>query len=157
MKQTNKTWRGLLACFALNMAVQTAQADLILTFADGTTANYAVSGVQKLTFANGALQVTTSGNTTTHALSSLKKLSFGDVTTNIKPVGTKTEAQVTLNGSTLSVSGARGGRLRVFTIDGRQVMNEQLATDNAQLSAHDWAAGVYVVQVGSNSVKIVKQ
>lgn len=80
------------------------------------------------------------------------KLIYNKVATGITSTDVA-EPQVTAKGMEVSVRGACGERVRIMTLRGVEMLNDEVSTDNLRVLLPQ--AGVYVVEVGNTTKKVV--
>jgi len=136
-----------LFALALLVAAPAAQADIIVLQTDGTVATQqAVSNVQKITFADGSVNVAlTDGTTQTTAISATRKIYFSDDETGIREIF----------GNTVATNGR--GTLRVIDAAGRTVLERALSADANDVSLDALPNGVYILNLNGKSTKILKK
>ena len=109
--------------------------------------------VQKITFSDGnAVVATTDGETYTYPLSELQKMSFTATATAIKALPTQ-EKDITYKGGILNVGGT--GMLHIYNASGVLVQMAQVQ-DGARINLDTLPKGVYIVNMGEQTIKIKK-
>lgn len=109
--------------------------------------------IQKITFSEGnAVVTTTDGQTYTYPLSELQKMSFTATATAIKNLPSKADG-LSYKGHTLSVSGT--GILHIYNAAGVLVQMAHVK-DGANINLGTLPKGIYVVNMGEQTIKIKK-
>lgn len=111
-----------------------------------------LAGVQKITFENGNVVVSTTGGPVTFPVTEMKKLAFTSTATAIGDLKSRSKALAYVDGA-LHVQGS--GVLRVYSMTG----NLQRLADirgGAIVSLDNLPKGVYIIQLGNETIKIQK-
>ena len=119
--------------------------------------SFTLSDVQKITFANGNMVVTSTSSSDSFALSSLNGFKFSDtaITTsneNLEASGMK----VVVTNSTLYVSGAAGSLASIYTIGGA-ILYSQILTPESAITIGGFPSGIYILKVNGTSFKFMKR
>lgn len=108
--------------------------------------------VQKITFENGNVVVSTTGGPITFPIAEMKKLAFTSTATAIGDLKSQSKTLAYVDGA-LYVQGS--GVLRVYSMTG----NLQRLADirgGAIVSLNNLPKGIYVIQLGNETIKIQK-
>ena len=109
--------------------------------------------IQKITFSEGnALVATTDGQTYTYPLSELQKMSFTATATAIKALPSKAD-KLSYKRNTLRVNGT--GILHIYNAAGMLVQMAHVK-DGANINLGTLPKGIYVVNMGEQTIKIQK-
>jgi len=146
--KTKSILAALLLIFSTNL-----MADKYLTISySGTEQNIALPIVQRITFEEGYVVVTTSEGIHSYPISVLDKMTFTESATAIKNMPEQAE-NLTFKDGTLSVKG--DGFLRIYNTAGALVSIANVK-EGANISLDNLSAGVYVVRMGEKAIKIRK-
>ena len=119
--------------------------------------SFTLSDVQKISFANGNMVVTTTSSSDSFALSSLNGFKFTDtaITTsneNLEASGMK----VVVTNSTLYISGAAGNLASSYNISG-VILYSQILTPKSSIAIGSYPSGAYILKVKSQTFKFMKR
>lgn len=127
---------------------------------DGSITETPMSEVGKIVFGSSSFAVESkSGQSADHKYADVKRVDFGKLT-SISNVVAEARLAVwpTVTTSTVSVKGAEAGAaIRLFNLSGSQVMNVKAVEGVTTVDLSPLSAGMYVLTVGDNSVKIIKK
>ena len=148
--------KNILAALLL-MASSTAMADnskfLTITYS-GTEQNISLPIVQRITFEEGYVVVTTTEGKHSYPISVLDKMTFTekDEATAIQALPEQAE-NLTCKDGTLAIKG--NGMLRIYNTAGALISIANVK-EVANISLGTLPAGVYVVRLGDKAIKIRK-
>lgn len=148
--------KNILAAMLL-MASSTVMADnskfLTITYS-GTEQNISLPIVQRITFEEGYVVVTTTEGKHSYPISVLDKMTFTekDEATAIQALPEQAE-NLTCKDGTLAIKG--NGMLRIYNTAGALVSIANVK-EGANISLDNLPAGVYVVRMGDKAIKIRK-
>lgn len=108
--------------------------------------------VQRITFENGYVVVTTTEGTHSYPIYNLDKITFTEDATAIEALPEQ-EENLTYKNGTLAIKG--DGMLRVYNSSGALVSIAQVK-EGANVSFDNLPAGVYVVRMGNKTIKVRK-
>ena len=140
---------------------------LLLIFSGGISAqsylvvngirSFALSAVQKITFSDGQMVVTTSDSNDSFALSALNGFKFSDsaIATGNENIGTA-GLKIWATEATLYVSGATGSMAYLFNAAGALLYSQILVPETA-ISIGSLPGGVYFLKVNGQSYKFLKR
>lgn len=144
--------KSILAALLL-MVSTNMMADKYLTITySGTEQNIALPIVQKITFEEGYVVVTTTEGTHSYPISILDKMTFTESATAIKALPEQ-EENLTYKDGTLAIKG--DGMLRVYNTSGALVSIANVK-EGANISLEGLPSGVYVVRMGDKAIKVRK-
>ena len=144
--------KNILAALLL-MVSTNMMADKYLTITySGTEQNIALPIVQKITFEEGYVVVTTTEGTHSYPISILDKMTFTESATAIKALPEQ-EENLTYKDGTLAIKG--DGMLRVYNTSGALVSIANVK-EGANISLEGLPSGVYVVRMGDKAIKVRK-
>lgn len=144
-----------LALMALSGTVH-AQDYKYLTVATSSSENsIELATVQKITFdmSEKLVLVSTSNGVVKFPLSELQKMYFTDAATRIAALPTQSDALRVVKGA-LEVKGK--GVLRIYDASGKLQRMTNLLQDNSSVSLSGLSAGTYIVNIGSQTIKVRK-
>lgn len=110
---------------------------------EGDTLGYYVNGIYRDKF--GYLPEVTSDRSNPVVVSGLAGIKDVEVSSD--------EPRVVVDGACLRISNPYGARVSVFNVDGRLLMTD--VSHDAEVSYAVESAGIYIVRVGDNTVKVV--
>lgn len=141
---------------ALLLAISTsAMADeyQYLTISFGNSEhNISLPIVQRISFEDNYLVVTTTEGTNRYSLTYLDKITFTESATAIEALPEQAE-DLTFKDGTLAIKG--DGLLRVFSTNGALVSLAHVK-EGANISLDNLPAGVYIVRMGEKTIKVKK-
>lgn len=150
--------KKILLSFIAVICCMTSFADtgksLFITFTDGSVIEFALATTPEITTANDKLTVTSADATASYDLYTVKTFTYG-ATTGIE--ATEKTSPFTISGNRLVVNGNHH-QIRIFAMDGTSVSISPIQAGNATVICLDeLSAGVYIIHVNGQSVKITKQ
>ena len=146
--------KSILAALLL-MASTSVMADnynyLTLTY-DGSEQSISLPIVQRITFEEGYVVVTTTEGKHSYPIALVEKITFTENATAIKALPEEAK-DLTYKNGTLSIKG--DGMLRVYNTGGALV-SIAYVKEGANISLAKLPAGVYIVRMGEKTIKIKK-
>lgn len=146
--------RNLLAALLL-LACTSMLADnfkyLTISY-NGTEQNISLPIVQKITFQNGYVVVTTTEGENSYPISVMERITFTESADAIKALPEQAEDMTYENG-TLAIKG--NGLMRVYNTSGALVSIANIK-EGANISLDGLPTGVYIVRMGDKAIKIKK-
>ncbi len=119
---------------------------------------YPISEVQKVSFANEDLLVSTSQGAFDHVLSAIQKITFAKKTTSLKDVQDAVCRVFAVADNLIAESNASIKRLQVINLAGQVVYNAAANQQRLQISTSTWSTGMYIVltetEAGRNVQKV---
>lgn len=149
--------RMILAALVCIASVAGLHADdyyLYILGSDNAKTAYAAADIQKITFENGNVVVSTkAGQKASTPIAGITEMYFNiDTAEGIS--GAQANAAFTLNGHEVVIGTA--GRVHIYQASGVLVKSAQ-AVSGTTLSLADLPAGIYIIQVAGKSLKFVKR
>lgn len=159
MKNLLKLWFALVAMFTIGQATAQTEVHATVAMNDGTTQEYYLNENCQITFGSEEyLWIVRPDNKETIqiALDDIRKITFEDITganeNNINAIGifpNPVKNQFIINGLTETAT------MSIYAIDGRLV--RQCQVENGQLiNIANLNAGLYLVNIGSQNLKMIK-
>jgi len=146
--------RNLLAALLL-LACTSMLADnfkyLTISY-NGTEQNISLPIVQKITFQNGYVVVTTTEGENSYPISVMERITFTESADAIKALPEQAE-DLTYENGTLAIKG--NGLMRVYNTSGALVSIANIK-EGANISLDGLPTGVYIVRMGDKAIKIKK-
>lgn len=146
--------RNLLAALLL-LACTSMLADnfkyLTISY-NGTEQNISLPIVQKITFQNGYVVVTTTEGENSYPISVMERITFTESADAIKALPEQAE-NLTYENGTLAIKG--NGLMRVYNTSGALVSIANIK-EGANISLDGLPTGVYIVRMGDKAIKIKK-
>ncbi len=146
--------RNLLAALLL-LACTSMLADnfkyLTISY-NGSEENISLPIVQKITFQNGYVVVTTTEGENSYPISVMERITFTESADAIKALPEQAEDMTYENG-TLAIKG--NGLMRVYNTSGALVSIANIK-EGANISLDGLPTGVYIVRMGDKAIKIKK-
>ncbi len=121
---------------------------------NGASQDITLSTVQKITFTDTHVVVHTSNGEVTFPLTEMEKMSFTATPTAIDVLPLQTENLQFLQGQ-LVTNGK--GILRIYNANGVLMQIARISQDKAVLNLDNLSSGMYIVNLGSQTIKISKQ
>jgi hypothetical protein len=150
--KTKELLATLLLMFCTNMLAQEDMFQyLTITYSEAET-NISLPIVQRLSFEDNYLVVTTTTGTHRFPLTILDKISFTESATAIEAMPEQAK-DLTFKNGTLSVKG--DGLLRIYSTNGALV-NIANVKEGANISLDNLPAGVYIVRMNDKAIKVRK-
>ena len=125
---------------------------LTISYNSNQEHNLSLPIVQKISFEESYLVVTTSESTHRFPISIIDKITFTESATAIEALPEETKGLTYKNG-TLAVRG--DGLLRIFAANG-VLLNIANVKEGANISLDNLPAGVYIVRLGDKTIKVRK-
>lgn len=153
---------GALIAPMMSFADTTQEKAIRVSFLDGVVHTFILSSTPVITFTNAGETVTFStadGNSMSYHFSDIKNYTFINEDSSVTNISATTSAGVKINGTKVSVSGLNpGSSVRVFDIYGKELINVSADNDGfAEVSLDHLSAGVYIINHGTASVKIIRK
>ena len=146
--------KNLFAALLL-MACTTMQADnykyLTISYS-GVEQSISLPIVQKITFEDGYVVVTTSEGNYSYPISVMERITFTESADAIKALPEQTE-EMTYENGTLAIKG--NGLMSVYNTSGALISVANIKED-ANISLDKLPTGVYIVRMGDKAIKIKK-
>ena len=146
--------RNLLAALLL-LACTSMLADnfkyLTISY-NGSEENISLPIVQKITFQNGYVVVTTTEGENSYPISVMERITFTESADAIKALPEQAE-DLTYENGTLAIKG--NGLMRVYNTSGALVSIANIK-EGANISLDGLPTGVYIVRMGDKAIKIKK-
>ena len=119
--------------------------------------SFVLSDVQKITFSNGNMIVTTTSSSDSFVLSSLNGFNFSntEIITDAEAIKASS-VSIQLSNSALFVSGAQGSLAAIYNMGGA-VMYMQTLPAEAVISICDYPSGIYILSVNGRTFKFMKR
>lgn len=146
--------RTLLAIFLLAISGPIVAQDMTIDKKDGQSVE--VGNLSKLSFSDDSITVTADdGKSQSYSNSSIGKLRFGQATqiAPVKAIDGKLEYSV--QSLTAVVRDSKGETLSIFNLSGKAVLEKSITADSQDIDLSGLAKGVYLLRLGSKTVKIV--
>lgn len=144
--------KSILAALLL-MVCTSMMADKYLTITSrGTDQSIPLPVVQKITFEEGYVVVTTTQGTHSYPIANLDKMTFTETGDAIKALPEQAE-NLTYKDGVLAIKG--DGMLRIYNTSGALVSIANVK-EGANVSLDGLPAGVYIVRMGDKTIKIRK-
>ncbi len=121
---------------------------------NGASQDITLSTVQKITFTDTHVVVHTSAGEITFPLTEMEKMSFTATPTAIDVLPLQTENLQFLQGQ-LVTNGK--GILRIYNANGVLMQIARISQDKAIVNLDNLSSGMYIVNLGSQTIKISKQ
>lgn len=130
-------------------------------FIDGTVHNFSLSSMPIITFPEEGRKVvftTTDGTSLEYLYSDLDNYQFEDIESGINEILEEDDESVKINGTSVSMRGLRPNSVvRVFNPCGIELRHVVANGDGSvEVSLEDLPKGIYIVNHGKASVKIVR-
>ncbi len=120
---------------------------------NGASQDITLSTVQKITFTDTHVVVHTSNGEVTFPLTEMEKMSFTATPTAIDVLPLQTENLQFLQGQ-LVTNGK--GILRIYNANGVLMQIARISQDKAVLNLDNLSSGMYIVNLGSQTIRISK-
>lgn len=146
--------RTLLAIFLLAISGPIVAQDMTIDKKDGQSVE--VGNLSKLSFSDDSITVTADdGKSQSYSNSSIEKLRFGQATqvAPVKAIDGKLEYSV--QNLAAVVRDSKGETLSIFNLSGKAVLEKSITADSQDIDLSGLAKGVYLLRLGSKTVKIV--
>ncbi len=119
---------------------------------NGTTNDISLPIVQRISFEEGYMVVTTSEGIDRYPISLIEKITFTENTTSIEALPEQEEG-LTYKDGRLAIKG--DGLLRIYNTAGA-LLNIANVKEGANVSLSNLPAGVYIVRMGDKTIKVRK-
>ena len=145
--------KNIIAIMAALFSLTAYADDYFLNVVSNTSESYSTGSLQKITFEDGTIIITTTDCTnTSFTISSISKMYFSSTPLAIST--TNNDKGFTWDGTTLSLNGLTG-KVQVYQANGALIVSDLVNTQSLNLSY--LAKGIYVVRVDGRSFKIAKK
>lgn len=143
---------AVLAAFCVSAGAQSYD---YLTFraADGTERSMSIDGL-RITFVDGRMSATNATESFDTPLSALSLMFFAEAPTAIKGVNLGA-SQPDYRAGLLSVNAPQGGKISLYTADGRLVSRHVKQADGMEQIPLNLLRGVYIVNVNGETTKLM--
>ena len=140
-----------------------AQNAVVVYQTNGQVANYFFIEKPKVTYSGDCLIMSTTDNIVQYSLRSLRKIEFADVDDSaiidgVRPSTANKGLMFSFRQSTINVANAEAGAcVLLYDSEGKCLMEQSIDKQGrCVLSTESLPKGVYVIQIGQTSYKIVK-
>ena len=140
-----------------------AQNAVVVYQTNGQVANYFFIEKPKVTYLGDCLIMSTTDNIVQYSLRSLRKIEFADlddsaIIDGVRPSTANKELIFSFRQSTINVANAEAGAcVLLYDSEGKCLMEQSIDEQGrCELSTESLPKGVYVIQIGQTSYKIVK-
>lgn len=142
-----------IAVLLLGLSAQ-AQSFDYLTFraADGTERSMSIDGL-RITFVDGQMVAANLSESFSTSLAELSQMFFAEAPTAIKGVVAEA-AHLSFDGGLLSVNAPQGGKICIYSADGRLVSQHVKQANGAEQIPLTLLCGVYIVNVNGVTTKL---
>ena len=148
--KTKNILAALLLMVSTNMMAD--EYNYLTLTCSGTEQSISLPIVQRITFEEGYLVVTTAEGKHSYPISALDKITFTETATAIEALPEQLE-NLNYKDGTLSIKG--DGMLRVYNASGALVSIANVK-EGANVSLGSLPAGVYIVRMGNKTIKVRK-
>lgn len=152
---------GFLIFSAVCSTCLTAQNSLSMKFTDGTENATLISSVRKITFSGGSLLLNkTDASSNSYAISGIRKLIFG-IYSGINEI-TSDQTSISLYpcpaSNYLRLQNAPEGKtsIRIYSMNGVEMMNYNLASASQQIDISRLPKGMYLLKTNNKTLKFTK-
>ena len=157
-----KTILCLFATFAVAGSALAAEPGIIVIDTDGSRQEIPFTALDRITFGSSQVTVKTKDaqNSKDYSYSAIDRILIGESTASISDITAEGRIAVwpTITSSIINVSGAaEGTKVSVYNINGTLVASTEVADDTTVIDLAAAHSGVYIVTIGSQSVKILKK
>lgn len=152
-----KKW--LFLCLAaVAISVQTTATNLVLSRSSGTQLLQDIAAIGKVVFVGDDLQLLAHDGTVLaqEPIAEVQQITFADGSEPTAVEGAKASGIILYPNPTqdrLVVQGAEGQTLRVYDLQGRLLKQ----TEGTEVQVEDLANGTYLLQIGTQVVRFIKQ
>lgn len=151
MKKILLTWMMLASVFALHAEDN----QLYIQPTAGEKLSWSVPSLQKMTFQNGNIVLTQKDGTVAYApIATVKRMYISSPSAE-HIVGMDAELFYSWNGDKLQINVKQGTPVKVYNVAGILVLRENYSGDALDFQGVD--RGLYIVNVGGQTIKIVKK
>ncbi len=119
---------------------------------NSTEKSIELASVQKITFTESNVVVTTSAGEETFPISEMEKLYFSATATAVENLACST-ANLTFQDGVIHAQG--NGLLRIYNVNG-QIQRMASVSGSATITTHTLPRGLYIIQLGNDVIKIQK-
>ena len=133
-------------------------AELVVLEHTGSARAFAPSEVKRITFEEGKMCVLTyEGETFEWHISGVQKCYFGELPEMPTAIIALQKGKISILGNTLQVTTDAKAWLKVVNAEGKLVLAKKVPAGSTSVSLEQIPAGVYVVTIGHESFKLMKQ
>ena len=154
-----KTLRNIMMAIALTVC-GAAQADdyaYLSVEQNGTTTEFSISSISKITFSETDMVLNlTNGTTTNIPLQGLSKMFFSKDITGIQ-TSKAARSQFSLKNGILSVKGAEGTVVGIYDMNGRRLNSVTIGKEDAEINVSGLGKGAYIIKAGSDVRKVMNK
>ena len=144
--------------FLLSVFAFCLHAELVVLEHTGSARAFAPSEVKRITFEGGKMCVQTyEGETFEWHISGVQKCYFGELPEMPTAIVALQKGKISIWGNTLQVTTGAKALLKVVNAEGKLVLAKKISAGNTSVSLEQIPAGVYVVTIGHESFKLMKQ
>lgn len=142
-----------VVAFFTALAASAEGKSLVVTFSDGTKAEYALSTLPEISMANDKLSVVTTATTAEFDLYKVKTFTF----TTSSAISSVAQRGYTISGDAIVFEG-EATQTRIFSIDGKAVSVAPIISGGQTvIPLNGLGKGVYIISVNGKSVKISRR
>lgn len=145
----------LSAALALLPSLGIQAADELTVTSQSTTSSFSLSSIQKLTFADGNLQVVTADETASVPLTLGTLLTFTTSTGINQAVAKGQAGKLRYDGHQITLEGTANADAMLFNAAG-QCLRRVARWNGSPISTEGLPSGLYIFKVNNQSVKFVK-
>lgn len=147
---------GLALSLSQGMAAEPLALHMLLT--DGTTRIFKFANAPEVTFAGDKLTVTSAQDAITVDIDNVQEFHFGDIPTDIDEVGEVARTIINVADGEVLVHNAALSNVGVFDIDGHKLSpSVRQQSDGISISLRSLPAGVYIIRINDQSLKVTKR
>lgn len=146
-------------CFVATFAE--AQKAVVVYTQQGTKTSYPTTIVQNLQFADGNLHVNLyDGTLATYGIPEIRKITFSDTDVSVPHSATTNALAFYPNPAhdviILSGLSDKSSLIRIYSIDGRLVLQTTTTGNQAQIDINSLKKGIYIIKTENTSLKLQK-
>ena len=144
--------------FLLSVFAFCLHAELVVLERAGSARAFVPSKVKRITFEGGKMCVQThEGETYEWHTSEVQKCYFGELPEVPTAIVAFQYGKISLLGKLLQVSTSANALLKVVNAEGKLVLTKEVPAGKTLVSLEPFPAGVYVVTIGGESLKLMKR
>jgi len=148
----------LLALLLASLAAYAQQPSLGVNLKDGSDATYSLDNIQKITFSNGNVVIsTTDGDGGLFAIQDISKMYFYSASSVMQRAAEKEFFVWSPLTQELTVRCAAGTPIRVYSANGLTVLTAIQSVSGAPVSLATLPKGIYLVEAADKSTKILRR
>ena len=150
--------KQFVGAFLLSAVPFCLHAELVVLEHTGSARAFAPSEVKRITFEGGKMCVQTyEGETFEWHISGVQKCYFGELPEIPTAIIALQKGKISILGNTLQVTTGAKAWLKVVNAEGKLVLAKKVPAGSTSVSLEQIPAGVYVVTIGHESLKLMKQ